>query len=121
MAVVTGKGERSARITLDAFGLARFFDPILGGSIDGPVKVGRIGDVVAAWGVPPRRVAYIGDVVGDIETARAAGVAAIAAAWKPGADIPLLEAARPDEILSSILALQDWVEASVLGQESLGA
>ena len=115
MAVVTGKGERSARITLDAFGLTAYFDPILGGSIDGPVKVDRIASVVAAWAVRPQRVGYVGDVVSDIEAARAAGVAAIAAAWKPGADVAFLEEARPDEILASILALEDWAEASVLG------
>ena len=60
-AVVTGKGPRTAAITLERLELASYFDRVETGSPEGPVKPEKIRAVLAAWSVPPGSVAYVGD------------------------------------------------------------
>ena len=111
MAVVTGKGERSAAITIDRLGLAHVFDEISSGSMEGQVKERGIRSIVERWGLAPWTVAYIGDHPADVRDARAAGVVAVTAAWNPDADLALIEPLRPDVILHSTAELASWMDA----------
>jgi phosphoglycolate phosphatase/pyrophosphatase PpaX len=112
-AVVTGKGERSARITLQHVGLEESFDAIEAGSDGGSVKEAAITAVVTRWGLEPGRVAYVGDVPSDVDHARAASVIAVSAAWKPDADTAALEERAPDFLLRTQGELASWVEEFV--------
>lgn len=109
MAVVTGKGARSAEITLRSIGLEGAFDPVEAGSMDGSVKAAAISRIVGDWSIEPQRVAYFGDMPSDISEARKAGVRAISAAWKSDADIDALVAGSPDALLRSEDELGEWV------------
>ena len=113
MAVVTGKGERSARITIEHVGLAEAFDAIEAGSVHGSIKTAAINTTVERWGVDPGTVAYVGDVPSDVDHARAASVVAVSAAWKPDADAEALEKRTPDFLLRSESELSAWAERFV--------
>lgn len=113
MAVVTGKGERSAAVTLRLIGLDHVFDQVAAGSMDGSVKADKISDIVDAWGMPPEEVAYIGDAPSDVREARAAGVVPVSAAWMRGARVEELAALEPFAVLEDEQALVDWVESYV--------
>lgn len=115
MAVVTGKGPRSAAITLDLIGLADAFEHVAAGSMDGPIKSTEIRRIIGAWGLEPARVAYVGDSPSDITEARAAGVIAVGAAWKPDADPSILERHGPDAILLSESDLVSWITTALDG------
>ena len=115
MAVVTGKGARSADITLRIIGLHDAFDTVAPGSMDGSVKGREIGRIVERWGIAPERVAYVGDMPSDIVEARSAGVVSVAAAWKPGAHTEELAALGPDVLIHDQEAMAAWIDATVAG------
>lgn len=112
-AVVTGKGARSAAITLEAIDLADVFEEVAAGSMDGSIKTVEIARIVDTWGLAPPNVAYIGDAPSDIRHSREANVVAVAAAWKPGIDAEHLSGLDPDFLLTSESELVEWVEQAV--------
>jgi 2-phosphoglycolate phosphatase len=83
LGLMTGKGRRSARITLEALGWAEVFDAVVTGEDierqkpdpDGPLAAAQMLDV------PPVQCAFVGDSPADIGAANNAGMLCVAAAW----------------------------------------
>lgn len=113
LAVVTGKGPQSAAISLAQLGLTPYFDCVETGSPEGGVKARCLARVLTRWGVPADRVAYLGDVVSDIEASRAVGVIPLAAAWEERSDEVALRALQPLAVFSAVPQLIDWIRATV--------
>jgi phosphoglycolate phosphatase/pyrophosphatase PpaX len=113
LGVVTGKGLRSALLTLDHLGLARYFDMVEAGSPEGNVKPASIRQALARWGLRAGRVAYIGDSASDIHAAREAGVVPLGAAWVPTTDGAALRAAAPLETFDTVTGFIRWIEEHV--------
>jgi phosphoglycolate phosphatase-like HAD superfamily hydrolase len=109
VAVVTGKGPHSTRISLEQWGLEGRFDRVEPGGDHGAVKPQRMATVVAGWGVGPATVVSIGDVPGDVAAGRLAGVVPVAAAWSPLADPAALTAAEPDAIFDEVTDFASWL------------
>lgn len=112
LAIVTGKGARSARISLDVFGLADCFPRIEAGSPAGAVKPAAMRRVLGRWGLPAAEVVGIGDSPSDIRSARQVGITSVAAAWAPTADAAILASCEPDYLFREVGALQRWLEDS---------
>lgn len=108
LGLVTGKGPRSAAISLRRLGLAEAFDVIEVGSPEGAVKPEAIRRILAHWGVAPERAAYVGDTAYDVEAAREAGVFPLAAAWAPTAQRDELLAAQPAACFTDVTQLVAW-------------
>lgn len=113
LAVVTGKGRQSAAISLAQLGLTRYFDSVETGSPDGSVKVRCIERVLRKWGIAPSRVAYLGDVVSDVEASRTAGVVPLAAAWEARSDASTLRALTPLAVFETVSAFCEWIRDTV--------
>lgn len=113
LAIVTGKGARSAAISVRHLGLAEFFDVVETGSPDGSVKPLAIQRVLAKWGAPPNQVAYVGDAPADIQAAREAGVIPLGAAWAATSDADTLSALFPRETFRSVESFIRWIEKNV--------
>ncbi len=111
LAIVTGKGPHSARISLESFGLPVDFAIVEAGSADGAVKPAAMLRVLARWGFPPDRVASTGDAPSDIRAAKQVGITSVAAAWAPGADIDRLAASKPDFLFREVSAMSGWLAA----------
>lgn len=109
-AVVTGKGLRSARISLEVLDIDAFFDAVEAGSIDGPVKAQKISHVVEGWGVLPETVLYVGDHPHDAVHAHKAGARAVGAAWSHHTDVDALRRSGPDEFFDSSAEFAVWLE-----------
>jgi phosphoglycolate phosphatase-like HAD superfamily hydrolase len=85
MGVMTGKGVRSARITLEALGLADTFGAVVTGEDvtkqkpepDGPLEAAR------QLGIAPADCAFVGDSPADVGAGKAAGMVTVVAAWHP--------------------------------------
>jgi phosphoglycolate phosphatase/pyrophosphatase PpaX len=83
MGVMTGKGRRTADITLGELGWEELFRAVITGdeavrpkpAPDGVLEVARM------LGVEAGRCAYVGDSPSDIKAGRAAGMVMIAAGW----------------------------------------
>jgi phosphoglycolate phosphatase-like HAD superfamily hydrolase len=111
LAVVTGKGTESTRISLGLLGLARYFDCVETGSAEGGIKAFSLRQVLARWAVPPEAVAYVGDAPTDVLAAKEAGVLSVAAAWAAGADSALLSSYQPRFLFTTVGEFSDWVRA----------
>lgn len=111
MGVMTGKGRRTADITLRALGWEGLFPAVITGdeavrakpAPDGPLEVARM------LGVEAGRCAFVGDAPADVKAGRAAGMVTIAAGWhsvyreKVRALRPDVWAERPGEVVGFIM------------------
>ncbi|MFF4754509.1 HAD-IA family hydrolase [Streptomyces sp. NPDC002514] len=102
LAVATGKSGVRARSLLDRLGILPLFDHVIGGdevprAKPAPDMVLRALDLLD---VPPGNALMIGDAVTDLQSARAAGVYAVAALWGETVEAELL-AEQPDAVLRS--------------------
>lgn len=113
LAIVTGKGARSAAISLRHLGLAQQFPLVETGSAEGAAKPVGIRRVLARWSAPPERVAYVGDAPYDMQAAREVGVIPLAAAWASTADPDALRARAPLATFRSVERFIAWIEAHV--------
>ncbi|MCA1841367.1 MAG: HAD hydrolase-like protein [Actinobacteria bacterium] len=113
LAVVTGKGSRSAEISCRALGVRSYFTHIEAGSPNGVSKPAAITRVVGEWSLRPPGVAYIGDAAADVDAARSAGVVSVGAAWTPAASHSLLQAARPDFLFWTVPDFAFWVGEAI--------
>ena len=109
-AVVTGKGPRSAAISLQVLGLADSFERVEAGSPDGNIKPKNMRRVVDAWGVDPAAVACVGDAPSDIRAAREIGAIPLAAAWAATSDYEVLRALGPQKTFRRVEEFLDWIE-----------
>jgi pyrophosphatase PpaX len=112
MAIVTGKGPQSAALSLEALGLAKFFDVVEAGSARGGVKPQAMRKVVAAWGLDPAHVACLGDAPSDIRSAHEIGAISLGAAWATTADYDLLATHDPHALFRQVSEFAAWVEGA---------
>jgi pyrophosphatase PpaX len=113
LAIVTGKGSRSAAISLKDLGLAEHFDLVETGSPAGGIKPQAIRMLLSKWDVLPQQVAYVGDAPSDIEAAREAGVIPLAAAWDATSDPQALAASRPLVTFPKVEDFIEWIDRNV--------
>jgi HAD superfamily hydrolase (TIGR01549 family) len=111
LAVVTGKGPRSAAVSLDHLALAKYFSLVDAGTPAGERKPASIAKVLAHWGFPPQDVAYVGDTAVDMHAAKTAGVVPLGAAWLPATQSAELQRAGAAEVFSDPQALAAWAES----------
>jgi uncharacterized protein len=102
VAVVSTKVESAVRLVLDAVGLEA--DVVAGG-----LFAGDKGLALAEHGVS----VYVGDHVGDVEGAHAAGATSVAVTTGPQ-DAATLRAAGADVVLASLTELPRWLDEHVL-------
>jgi HAD superfamily hydrolase (TIGR01509 family) len=83
MGVMTGKGHRTAKITLAALGIADLFGAVVTGEDVAHQKPDPEGPLLAAkrLSVAPNDCAFVGDSPADIPAGKSAGMLTIAAGW----------------------------------------
>lgn len=113
LAIVTGKGRGSARISLETFRLGGFFPLVEAGSPAGGVKPASMRRVLDHWGFRPAEVVGVGDSPSDVRSAKEVGIASVAAAWAPGASAEQLAACKPARLFREVGALRAWLEETV--------
>lgn len=109
MALVTGKGERSAALSLAFYQLTSYFSAFGYGDLSANSKTGNINRIVAEWGLIPDTVLYVGDAPSDIMACRKAGVPIAAAAWASTAEPTALAKLNPDRLFESVDLFRDWL------------
>ncbi len=109
VALITGKGEKSCRITLEKFGMQDLFCCVKTGAEDRPNKAEAIEELLDAYHVEKDEFYYIGDAVSDVTACKKAGVPCLSAAWGTTADISRLEEANPSRIFFSIEDLSHFL------------
>ena len=114
LGMVTGKGERSAMITLKKFDLEHHFEIIETGSPYGPRKPEGIRAALEIFSnISEEETIYVGDAPSDIESSRQAGVSIVSAAWADTAELNQLKALGPDQLFDSIPLFKEWLYARI--------
>ena len=113
LAVVTGKGERSAAISLQYLGLADYFDWVVTGSSQGAIKPLAIEKVLTNWKLLPEQVAYVGDSAYDMEAAIDVGVIPLLAAWAETSNYQDFSETDPLATFSTLESFIDWIDRYV--------
>jgi len=80
LAVISSNGHRTIRAMLIRFGFDPYFREIFGSDFHFSKKE-KIDHAIEKYGVPREKAFYIGDTVGDILEAQAAGVRSVAVTW----------------------------------------
>jgi len=110
LAMVTGKGIHSTRISLNQFGLSSYFEVLETGSPEGPNKVNGIRSVLKQLGTTTNESLYVGDAPSDIKYCKEIGIPIAAAAWASTADESALRLLHPEYIFSSISDFEAWIK-----------
>ena len=118
VALVTGKGARSCRISLERYGIAEYFDAVETGSPDGPVKPEGIRAVLGKFRLAPSEALYVGDTASDIAACRSVGVPAAAAAWAQPAELSELRRNRPDLLFTTVAELHAYLQKQLSGDSA---
>jgi phosphoglycolate phosphatase-like HAD superfamily hydrolase len=114
IAMVTGKGKKSADVSLEKFGITEYFEWIETGMPQGPRKPEGIQMILDKWpDLEKQDVIYVGDAPSDITACRQVGVAIVAAAWAETAEPQLLEPLHPDHIFYTVPAFADWLLSTI--------
>ena len=102
LAMITGKGEVTCRISLEKLGMQDTFADVLCGEADAPNKDKRIAELLEKYGLKKDEIVYIGDSVKDVEACRRAGVRCLSAAWQDDARRETLEKINPGWVFGSV-------------------
>ncbi|MDA8352893.1 MAG: HAD family hydrolase [Firmicutes bacterium] len=114
--VVTGKGRRSAEISLSHLGMEEMVDTLVTGSEVNRYKPHPEGIKTALehLGHSPEEAVFIGDSSADVRAGKAGGLATIGVRWFPGAD-PRPFDPMPDQVVASPEELMSWLERKTGG------
>lgn len=112
MAVFTGKGRRTAAITLDALNLSSYFGLIVSGSdvVRHKPAPDGIRKIMEAFSVSSEQVLMVGDGISDVRASRAAGVKMAAVLWD-SYDRERVLAEKTDFVFYTVEELHDWFKA----------
>lgn len=105
IALITGKGDKSCRITLEQFSMRDLFCSVKTGEEDRPNKAEAIEELLHDYRLVKDEFYYIGDAVSDVAACRKAGVTCLSAAWSTTADVHGLEKVNPSKVFPSIKEL----------------
>ncbi|MBB5646476.1 HAD family hydrolase [Pedobacter cryoconitis] len=109
LAMVTGKGVHSTKISLEQFGLSDFFNVLETGRAEGPDKSNGIKRVINRLNVDQSQCIYVGDAPSDILASKKAGISIASAAWAETTDAQELLTLSPNWIFYCVQEFRDWI------------
>jgi len=114
LGVFTGKGRRTAMITLESLGIAEHFDMIVSGNDVVRHKPDPEGILkfIDAFGLSPAQVLMVGDALGDIKASRAAGATPVAVLWD-SYDSERVARAGADVVFHEVSGFLSWLKMGV--------
>jgi len=114
LGVFTGKGRRTAMITLEALGIEGYFDMIVSGNdvVRHKPDPEGIRKFIDAFSLPPREVLMVGDAVGDITASKAAGATSVAVLWD-SYDRERVARAGADRVFHEVGGFLSWLKGDV--------
>ena len=109
LAVFTGKGRRTARITLDEFKLSHFFDYVVSGNdvVNHKPHPEGIQKVIRHFSLSPSDVLMVGDSLSDVNASRGASVKIAAVVWD-SYDKERMLIAETDFVFHNVGEMLDW-------------
>jgi pyrophosphatase PpaX len=114
LGIFTGKGRRTAMITLEALGIAEYFDMIVSGNdvVRHKPDPEGIQKFIDAYSLSPGEVLMVGDALGDIAASRGAGATPVAVLWD-SYDAERVSRAGAEAVFHEVSAFLSWLKESV--------
>ena len=109
LAMVTGKGIHSTRLSLKQFGLEEYFEIMETGSPEGPNKVNGIRNVLSRLNAAITESIYVGDAPSDIMYCKQIGIPIVAAAWASTTNAGELAKLNPEWLFSTVEEFKTWI------------
>ncbi len=114
IAMVTGKGRHSTDISLEQFGIGKYFEAIETGISTGPRKAEGIQNILDLFeDIRKEEIIYVGDAPSDIIASRKVGIPVVAAAWAETAEPEKLKELYPDMLFDNISDFSHWLTLSI--------
>ena len=109
LAVFTGKGHRTATITLEQFKLASFFDAVVSGTdvVHHKPHPEGIRKIMQQFSIAPSEVLMVGDSMSDVNAAHGADVKIAAVLWD-SFDKERVLAAQTDFVFHNVDEMLEW-------------
>ena len=102
VALITGKGEKACKITLEKFGMQDRFCDIETGLESRPNKTESIQKLLEKYSLQKEEFCYVGDALSDVTACQKAGVVCLSAAWGDSADVEGLTKMNPEHTFFTI-------------------
>jgi HAD superfamily hydrolase (TIGR01549 family) len=114
LALFTGKGIDTTTITLEQFGIKKYFDYVVTGSDVKNHKPSAEGllKILKHFALPPEEVLMVGDHVSDVTAAHDAGVKIAAVVWDSYAKDKVLQM-KTDAVFHNVQELHRWIEVQL--------
>lgn len=110
LGVISGRGIESLRVTLDAFGLTKYFSYIGGGDDVREVKHERVLEALRQFGLTVDDAVYVGDAVNDIRFSHSIGLRVISVTYAGIAERSALLAEHPEWTCDSVELLKHTLQ-----------
>lgn len=116
LAVFTGKGRRSAMITLQELGIAKYFDMIVSGSdvVNHKPSAEGIQKVISYFGLEKNQALMVGDAVADVKAAHEAGIQIAAVVWDSYGK-EKVKNMKVDYYFESVVKLSSFLKSNIQG------
>jgi pyrophosphatase PpaX len=115
VALFTGKGRRTTKITLHQFGIEQYFDMVVTGDDVDHFKPSGDGirKIMQRYSLQPDEVLMVGDAVADITAARECGVPIASVVWDSYGKEMVMKA-KTDFLFHSVGEFRMWLERTLL-------
>ena len=109
LALITGKGAESLKISLKTLGLENVFSLVFTGGFEYNKKSEQLSELLERTGVRPEECLYVGDVLSDITLSRQVGVKCLSVAWAKTANVQELKENNADFVFFSVDDLISYI------------
>jgi phosphoglycolate phosphatase len=109
VALVTGKGQRTCRITLQQFGMEDYFDSTDTGSPDKNVKAEALASLQSKYNLSPDELVYVGDTFSDVISCNQAGIQCLSAGWAKSSDLKQLQEYNKGYVFQTVQSLKEYI------------
>jgi HAD superfamily hydrolase (TIGR01509 family) len=111
LALFTGKGTHTTRITLQEFGLEEYFDYVVTGNdvVKHKPSAEGLQKIMNHFALQPNEVLMVGDAVSDVKAAHEAGVKIAAVVWDSYAKEKVLQM-ETDFVFHNVVEFHNWLK-----------
>ncbi|MGB2869483.1 MAG: HAD-IA family hydrolase [Bacteroidota bacterium] len=111
LALFTGKGTHTTRITLEEFRIKQYFDYVVTGNDVSEHKPSAEGirKILSHFSLRPEEVLMVGDAVSDVKASHEAGVKIAAVLWDSYAKEKVLQM-RTDYVFYNVAEFHQWLK-----------
>ena len=113
MAILTGRTEKTAEISMDFLHIKDYFSAFKYGSEIKIDKAQQLRELMDFYGVANSEMLYVGDSPSDVLACNEAGVVCLSAAWAQAVRSQDLKAINPEFVFKSVADMRKYLESAL--------